>query len=570
MSHIAGVDSRQMTMSIGCIEDAIPEDSPARFIEVFVDSFDLEAMGFEHAVPAATGRPPYSPYLLVKLYIYGYLNRIRSSRRLMRECRRNIELWFLLNRLCPDFRTIADFRRKHRKLLKQIFLIFVRACREMRLMDAQTLCLDGTTIRAVNGKKQATSAELSRKKLEYARAQLEAVEKYLDSMDEEDLREARIDHPFALDLEKGRLPDVETLRARIAFHERCLKQLEESGRSSLTFTDPESAMMPAKEGGIKACYNVQTAVDAGSHMIADFRITDTPSDRGQLYDSIELCRKDLELGTVNAIADKGYESAADIERCLMNGIAPDVGFIQDREERVFPLDYVEREITPQMQASQSPEDIQACLHAGVLPDCYAGSNIRVEVQTLGQLSCFIRHEDGRVTCPIGRELFKKKETKYGTEYSSKEACRTCPNRCTDSRQEKHVNIGRNSKYVPVLMYGNPDRPLQPIPDVAQSAPHNNFGKLKRAEKRVMVFIRRDIPRQKLRQRTNEHPFGTIKHADGVRCFLCKGKEKVTAEFALSALAYNLRRAIRLCGGVPKLIELYRRTAMPKIRKIAEF
>ena len=329
-------------------------------------------------------------------------------------------------------------------------------------------------------------------------------------------------------------------------------------------------MMPAKEGGIKACYNVQTAVDAGSHMIADFRVTDTPSDRGQLYDSIELCRKDLELGTVNAIADKGYESAADIERCLMNGIAPDVGFIQDREERVFPLDYVEREITPQMQASQSPEDIQACLHAGVLPDCYAGSNIRVEVQTLGQLSCFIRHEDGRVTCPIGRELFKKKETKYGTEYSSKEACRTCPNRCTDSRQEKHVNIGRNSKYVPVLMYGNPDRPLQPIPDVAQSAPHNNFGKLKRAEKRVMVFIRRDIPRQKLRQRTSEHPFGTIKHADGVRCFLCKGKEKVTAEFALSALAYNLRRAIRLCGGVPKLIELYRRTAMPKIRKIAEF
>ena len=116
------------------------------------------------------------------------------------------------------------------------------------------------------------------------------------------------------------------------------------------------------------------------------------------------------------------------------------------------------------------------------------------------------------------------------------------------------------------MYGNPDRPLQQIPDVAQHAPHNNFGKLKRAEKRVMVFIRRDIPRQKLRQRTSEHPFGTIKHADDGRYFLCKGKEKVTAEFALSALAYNLRRAIHLCGGVPKLIDLYRRTAMPKNQK----
>ncbi len=107
---------------------------------------------------------------------------------------------------------------------------------------------------------------------------------------------------------------METLKERIAFLERCLKQLEESGRSPLTFTDPESAMMPAKEGGIKACYNVQIAVDAGSHMIADFRVIDTPSDREQLYDSIALCRKDLELGTVNAIADKGYESAADIPK----------------------------------------------------------------------------------------------------------------------------------------------------------------------------------------------------------------------------------------------------------------
>ena len=182
MGYVIGTDSRQMTLGVWSIEDEVPQDSPARFIEVFVDSLDLEAMGFEHTVPAPTGRPPYNPYDLVKLYVWGYLNRIRSSRRLMRECRRNIELWFLLNRLCPDFRTIADLRKAHRKLLKKIFLIFARACKEMKLMDAETLCLDGTTVRAVNGRKQSTSAELSRKKLEYARAQLEAVEKYLDSM----------------------------------------------------------------------------------------------------------------------------------------------------------------------------------------------------------------------------------------------------------------------------------------------------------------------------------------------------------------------------------------------------
>ena len=167
----------------------------------------------------------------MKLYIYGYLNGIRSSRRLMRECRRNVELFFLLNRLCPDFRTIADFRKRHGKLLKKIFLIFVQACREMKLMDAKTLCLDGTTIRAVNGKKQATSAELSRKKLEYARAQLAAVEKYLDTLDENDLHEARIGHPFALNLDRNHLPDPKWLKERVAFHEKCLKELKKPAGS---------------------------------------------------------------------------------------------------------------------------------------------------------------------------------------------------------------------------------------------------------------------------------------------------------------------------------------------------
>ena len=362
---------------------------------------------------------------------------------------------------------------------------------------------------------------------------------------------------------------METLRERIAFHEKCLKKLEESGRNTMTFTDPESAMMPAKEGGIKACYNVQTAVDARSHMIADFHITDTPSDRGHLCTSMQMCMKDLELESVQVIADKGYESAADIRDCLMNGIVPDVGFIQDREERVFPLDYAEQDITPEIKASTKPEDIQACLHAGVLPDCYEGTNIRIEVQSLSNISCFIRHEDGRVTCPMGRELLKQRDTKYGTEYSSREACRTCPNRCTDSKREKHVNIGRNSTYVPVIMYGDSRYPLQQIPDVEQDSPYNHFGKWKRDEKRVMIFIKRDIPKQKLRQQTSEHPFGTIKHYDNGRYFLCKGKEKVTAEFALSALAYNIRRAINICGGVQNLIELFRRKAMPKIRKIAE-
>ena len=237
MRYVVGRDSRQMAMGVWSVEDEVAQESPARFIEVFVESLELDRLGLRHAVPAGTGRPAYHPGDLLKLYLYGYLNR----------------------------------------------------------------------------------------------AQLEAVERFLDGMDENDLHEDRIDHPFALDLDKDHLPDPQTLRERIAFHERCIEELENSGRSSMTFTDPECAMMPAKEGGIKACYNVQTVVDASSHMIAYFHVTNSPSDRGQIFESVEMCRKNLGLKSVNVIADKGYESAEDIERCLLNGVAADVGFIQDRE-----------------------------------------------------------------------------------------------------------------------------------------------------------------------------------------------------------------------------------------------
>lgn len=189
-------------------------------------------------------------------------------------------MFYLLNRLVPDHNTIADFREENRKALKKVFLVFVRACKDMKLIEAKTLCLDGTTIRAVNGKKKAISKEITRKKLEYAKVQLEAVERYLQTLDESDLHEKRLDKPMALDLDKNHLPDPEKLKERIAFYEQYLKELVQSDRGALLFTDPEAGMMPAKEGGIKVCYNVQTAVDAESHVIVEFDVTITPVTAG--------------------------------------------------------------------------------------------------------------------------------------------------------------------------------------------------------------------------------------------------------------------------------------------------
>ena len=566
MGYIEGQSAGQVGIHLGCLEDEISQSSPARVIAVFVEALHIQEMGFIKTRPAATGRPAYDPRDLIKLYLYGYLNGIRSSRKLERECGRNVELFYLLGRLCPDHNTIADFRKDNRKALKKLFVVFVSACKDMKLLSATEICLDGTTVRAVNGRKQSTSKELSHKKLAYATAQLQALERYLDTLDENDLQE-RSTGAFQLDLRADCLPDVQVIKQRIAFHEDCLRQMEETGKSSLLFTDREASMMPAKEGGIKACYNVQAAVDTESHMLVDFTVTAQPSDRGQLLPVLSQVQQTLGVEHIRGIADKGYESAADIERCLMQGIIADVGFIYDREERVFSLSYQEAEITAARRASTKPEDIGACLHAGVLPDCYQNSTLRIEVQSESAVSCFIRHEDGRVTCPMGRELFKMAEKKHGIDYGSREACRSCPNRCTDSKQPKRVRMGPNTTYVPVIMYGDSRYPLQQIPDVSQNTPYNHFGIRKRASKRVMLFMKRDIEKQKLRQQVSEHPFGTIKHADGFRQFLCKGKEMTTAEFALGALSYNLRRAMNIAGGVEALIkrftDCYQGRSLPK-------
>ena len=282
-----------------------------------------------------------------------------------------------------------------------------------------------------------------------------------------------------------------------------------------------------------------------------------------------VVKEELERDVVHLIADKGYESRQDIEECLMNGIIPDVGLKYDKKERVFNLDYLEADITPEQKASTRPEDIKACLHAGVLPDCYEGSNIRVEVQERGVLSCFIRHEDGTVTCPMGRTLYKHQDKQYGTQYGSREACRTCPNRCTDAKGEKTVLIGYNSNVVPVLMYGHPEYPLQQLPRDYVISPHNHSPHRKgQAKETVKITIKRDKARQQVRKETAEHPFGTVKWYDGMRCFLCRGKEKVAAETALAYTSYNIRRAINLTppakGMVPGILMYLRQRVRIKM------
>ena len=540
MGYVQGILAEQTWLLPYSIEELIEENNPVRVIEAYADSLCLEGLGFARAVPAQTGRPAYDPRDMLKLYIYGYLNRLRSSRRLMLECRRNVELFYLLKMIKPDFRTIADFRKDNRKALEEVFKDFVSLCSELKLLGKKMFTVDGTKIRAVNGKKKAYTETILTNKLKYLEEQQQKIEQYLADMDRQDQE----DHIPGMDIKPENMPaHLEAIKKRKIKYTGYQERMKRTGEKQILETDPECRSMKTKEGMLPS-YNIQTVVDDDSHIIVSFETTNVHTDQGQLSEMAEKTKKELKLKTAEFKADKGYESREDILKCVMSGSIPDVGFKYDRERRFYDLEYRPAEITEEIRQSTKPEDIQACIHAGVLPACYEGSTISVELQRKSVVSCFIRHEDGTVTRPVGRQLFKHRDRKHGTVYGSREACRTCPNRCTNSKAEKQVSIGYNTNVVFTTMYGISHVPLQKPPPGA--IPHNNFN-LKKPEARIRLTIRRDPDLMQKRKEVVEHPFGTIKWYDGANDFLCRGKEMVSAEIALSFLSYNLRRAIKILG-----------------------
>jgi len=253
---------------------------------------------------------------------------------------------------------------------------------------------------------------------------------------------------------------------------------------------------------------------------------------------------------VEAVADKGYESREDIINCLMNGTVPNVGLKYDKNERVYHLDYEALENAEELKSSTKSEDIEKCLRGGVLPDCYEGTAVSVEMHELSTISCFIRNDDDTVTCPMGATLTKLKTKGNSSVYGSNEACRQCKNRCTSSSSFKTVLFGSDATHVAVKMYGNPRYKVNKLPEGFVF--HNSFYRKDWDKKKVVIRIREDKAKQHERMCTVEHPFGTIKWYHGAHYLLCRGKEKATGEIGLSFLAYNLRRAITLVG-VPKLI-----------------
>ncbi len=540
MKYITGEDRNQIVFLPDCIEDYVSGDNPVRVIDAFVNQLDMNGLEFRRAEPNDTGRPSYDPRDLLKLYIYGYFNKIRSSRKLMQECSRNLDIMYLIGKLTPDFRTIADFRKDNPKALKKVFKEFVKVCLKLNLYQRELISIDGSKFRAQNSKSNCYNREVLEKKLLNIENHINGYLGYLDKGDREEVT--------------GEEPDVEKVNEAIReLTERknkyagYLNELERSGEKQILTTDPDARRMHSKDG-FHCSYNAQTAVDGGSHLIAGYSV-DSKIDMGHLREVSDEAKELLEVESIEVLADKGYDSNNDILSCLMNGTIANVGIKEEKDERIFTIEYIEKDIDEDTRKSTKPEDIQACLHAGILPECYEGTSVSVEFQKddNGVLSCFTLNDDGTVTCPMGNKLFAIRRKGTQTYYSSKAACRFCTNKCTQSKF-KVVSFGSNAKYVPVRMNQCKNRQLPLMPKGVKLP--NNFKK--KSSKKVLIRMKHIDEMATTRMSLSEHPFGTVKWYNFAHYVLCRGKEKVTAELGLCFLAYNLRRAINMVG-IKKLI-----------------
>jgi transposase len=313
---VEGIDRGQATLFPEYLADWISEDNPVRVIDAFVDRLDLSRLGFDGVAPEVTGRPSYHPSVLLKLYIYGYLNRVQSSRRLEREAGRNVEVMWLTGRLVPDHKTIADFRKDGGAAIKQVCVQFIEICRKIGLLAASSVAIDGSKFKAVNTRDK----NFTRGKVERRRAQLEeSVARYLAQLDTADRQEPSEELAAKTDHLKEKLVKLESEMERLVAME---KMMLASPDQQISLTDPDSrSMATSGRGSGVVGYNVQVAVDTDHHLIIAHEVTNTGSDRAQLANIASQAKDVLGVEKLEAVADRGYYSGEEILACDKAGIA---------------------------------------------------------------------------------------------------------------------------------------------------------------------------------------------------------------------------------------------------------
>lgn len=311
MAHVAGQSRYQTTLFPKVLDEAIPTDHQVRVIDAFVETLDLAQLGFSKVAAEATGRPPYAPGDLLKLYLYGYLNQVRSSRRLEREAQRNVEIMWLINRVTPAFKTIADFRKDHAPAIVGVCRAFIRFCREQSLFAAQLLAIDGTKIGAVASRKKVMTPQ----RIEKMTAAIDRkIAAYLAAMDEVD-RQERTDAAAPTDVAAA----VAALREQRETLQQQAQMLAREDLSQHVIGEPEAKLMRTSQGH-QVAYNAQIAVDAKHHLVAAFDLTNEGNDEQQLHPMAMQAKEALGAEQVTVVADTGYSSGAQGARCEKDNI----------------------------------------------------------------------------------------------------------------------------------------------------------------------------------------------------------------------------------------------------------
>lgn len=313
--YVEGKDRNQISLEPVCFEDMITEDNPVRAIEAVVESMNIASLGFVYAETKGTGRKPYNPEDMFKLYAYSYYNGIRSSRKIERECHRNIEVMWLISGLTPDFKTIANFRKDNKKAIKAAFRRFTMICDELGLISKEIVAVDGSKFRACNGRmKYHSKGKIAEKLQHYS----EAAEKYMNLLNQSDGEEDG--NPSSGYNRRELKEKLEKIQRRVAELEEIQEKVESEG--TIYLTDPDARLMRTHNGGGDISHNVQTAVEAKNHFVVAVDVTSEAVDYAQLYNISSKAKEELAVDEIIAIADKGYYSGEQFAICKAESIHP--------------------------------------------------------------------------------------------------------------------------------------------------------------------------------------------------------------------------------------------------------
>lgn len=312
MRYIEGTDRHQSLLLPEMIDEYIDENNPVRFIDAFVNGLNLLELGFTHSTTNHTGRKPYNPASLLKLYLYGYLNKTRSSRQLEKATYRNLEVIWLMRKLRPDFKTIADFRKDNKQALKKVCREFTLLCKTLGLFGCELIAIDGSKISAVNHNNKCYTQNKLKHML---KAIDEKIDEYLSLLEDEDHKETEVKEPTADELQAK----IDSLEQRKAELQQIQQKLKDSDESQISLTDPDSRMMTGTQGA-DVSYNVQIVTDAKHKLIVDFELSNDINDENQLYNMTSKAKQTLGTESIEVTTDMGYYNATEIEKCESENI----------------------------------------------------------------------------------------------------------------------------------------------------------------------------------------------------------------------------------------------------------